>query len=53
MNRTYKRNAMQEYADNHFKAKHALQDVSFLRGVRLRKGAKDFLNDSLWKEEIS
>lgn len=46
------RNAMQEYADSHFKAKHSLKDVSFLRGVRLSKGGKDFLDDSSWKEDF-
>ena len=44
------RNAMQEYADSHFKAKHTLKEVSFSRGVHLRNGAKDFLTDSSWKE---
>ena len=46
------RNAMQEYADSHFRAKKMLKDISFPRTVRLQANANDFLNDSSWKEEF-
>ena len=45
------RNAMQEYADDHFKTKNSLSALSFARTVTLKKGASDFLGDDSWKEE--
>ena len=46
------RNAMQDYADEHFKTKHLLKDLSFSRVVKLKSGAKDFLTDASWKEDF-
>ena len=39
------RNAMQDYADLHFKTKKSLKDIDFSRTVSLRPGASDFLSD--------
>ena len=46
------RNAMQDYADLHFKAKKTLKDIDFSRGVSLKAGAADFLADDSWKEDF-
>ncbi len=46
------RNAMQDYAEEHFKNKKSLKDIDFSRGVRLKDGAKDFLADDLWKDDF-
>ena len=47
------RNAMQDYADEHFKSKNKMKDVDFSRVVTLKAGAKDFLNDPTWKEDFT
>ena len=47
------RNAMQDYADEHFKSKNKMKDIDFSRAVALKKGAKDFLNDPGWKEDFA
>ncbi len=47
------RNAMQDYADEHFKSKNKMKDIDFSRAVTLKAGAKDFLNDSTWKEDFT
>ena len=46
------RNAMQNYADEHFKTKNSLKDLDFSRGVMLKNGAKDFLYDDSLKSEF-
>ena len=46
------RNAMQDYADEHFRSKNKMKDIDFSRSVTLKKGAKDFLNDTSWKEDF-
>ncbi len=46
------RNAMQDYADEHFRSKNKMKDIDFSRAVTLKKGAKDFLNDTSWKEDF-
>ena len=46
------RNAMQDYADLHFKTKKSLKDIDFSRTVSLRPGASDFLSDDSWKEDF-
>ena len=46
------RNAMQDYADEHFKTKKSLKDINFSRTVSLKAGASDFLSDDSWKEEF-
>ena len=46
------RNAMQEYAEVHFKSKHSLKDISFSRTVRLRKDSQDYLKDTSWKDDF-
>ena len=46
------RNAMQDYADEHFKTKKSLKDIDFSRGVSLRAGASDFLSDDSWKDDF-
>ncbi len=46
------RNAMQDYADAHFKTKNCMKDIDFSRGVTLKAGAKDFLTDSSWKDDF-
>lgn len=46
------RNAMQDYADEHFKSKNKMKDIDFSRSVKLKTGAKDFLNDTSWKEDF-
>ena len=47
------RNAMQDYADEHFKSKNKLKDLDFSRTVSLKTGAKDFLTDTSWKEDFT
>ena len=47
------RNAMQDYADEHFKSKNKMKDIDFSRAVTLKAGAKDFLNDPTWKEDFT
>ena len=47
------RNAMQDYADEHFRSKNKMKDIDFSRSVTLKKGAKDFLNDQSWKEDFN
>lgn len=46
------RNAMQNYADEHFKTKNSLKDLDFSRGVMLKAGTKDFLYDDSLKSEF-
>ena len=46
------RNAMQDYADEHFKTKKSLKNIDFSRGVSLRAGASDFLSDDSWKDDF-
>ena len=46
------RNAMQDYADEHFKTKKSLKDIDFSRGVSLRSGASDFISDDSWKDDF-
>jgi hypothetical protein len=46
------RNAMQDYAEEHFKSKKSLKDIDFSRGVTLKAGAGDFLEDDSWKEDF-
>ena len=46
------RNAMQNYADEHFKTKNSLKDLDFSRGVMLKAGAKDFFYDDSLKSEF-
>ena len=46
------RNAMQNYADKHFKTKKSLKDIDFSRTVSLRHGASDFLADDSWKDDF-
>ena len=46
------RNAMQDYADEHFKSKHSMSDIDFSRSVSLKAGSSDFLTDSSWKEDF-
>lgn len=47
------RNAMQDYADEHFKSKNKMKDIDFSRSVKLKAGAKDFLEDISWKEDFT
>ena len=47
------RNAMQDYADKHFKTKKSMKMIDFSRGVTLKSGAKDFLKDDSWKEDFT
>ena len=47
------RNAMQDYADEHFINKKSFASMDFSRTVSLKAGEKDFLNDSSWKEEFN
>ena len=47
------RNAMQDYADVHFKSKNKMKDIDFSRAVTLRPGAGDFLDDPSWKEDFN
>ena len=47
------RNAMQDYADQHFTTKNTFASVDFSRTVSLKAGGKDFLTDSSWKEEFN
>lgn len=46
------RDAMEEYAKMHFRAKHSLSDLKFDTGVRLAKGGKDFLYDESWQDDM-
>jgi hypothetical protein len=46
------RNAMQDYADEHFKTKKSLRNIDFSRTVSLRDGASDFLKDDSWKDDF-
>ena len=47
------RNAMQDYADTHFKSKHSMNDIDYSRSVSLKAGGKDFLDDPSWKEDFT
>ena len=47
------RNAMQDYADAHFKSKHTLKDLDFSRTVKLKTEAEDFLTDTSWKDDFT
>ena len=47
------RNAMQDYADEHFKTKNKMKDIDFSRTVTLKAGAQDFLSDDSWKEDFT
>ena len=47
------RNAMQDYADEHFKTKKSLKDIDFSRTVSIKPGATDFLSDDSWKEDFT
>lgn len=47
------RNAMQDYADEHFKTKNSMKIIDFSRTVTLKTGAKDFLTDDTWKEDFT
>lgn len=47
------RNAMQDYADENFKTKNSMKNIDFSRSVKLKSGAKDFLNDEEWKEDFT
>ncbi|MBO7582599.1 MAG: hypothetical protein J6T20_02270 [Treponema sp.] len=33
-------------------AKNKMKDIDFTRTVKLKDGAKDFLEDSSWKEDL-
>lgn len=44
------RNAMQEYANVHFKTKNSMKAIDFSRTVSLKAGASDFLTDLSWKD---
>ena len=46
------RNAMQDYADKHFKTKNNMKAIDFSRTISLRTGESDFLTDTSWKEEF-
>lgn len=46
------RNAMQDYADKHFKTKNNMKAIDFSRTISLRTGDSDFLTDTSWKEEF-
>lgn len=46
------RNAMQEYADEHFKTKNSMKTIDFSRTVSLKAGASDFLTDTSWKDDF-
>lgn len=46
------RNAMQEYADEHFKTKNSMKAVDFSRTVSLKARASDFLSDPSWKDDF-
>lgn len=46
------RNAMQDYADKHFKTKNNMKAIDFSRTISLRTGESDFLTDISWKEEF-
>ena len=46
------RNAMQDYADEHFKTKKSLKDIDFSKTVSLKPGASDFLYDNSWKDDF-
>lgn len=47
------RNAMQDYADEHFKTKNIMKDIDFSRTVTLKAGTQDFLSDDSWKEDFT
>ena len=47
------RNAMQDYADQHFKSKNSMAAIDFSRTVSLKAGAADFLTDNSWKDEFT
>ncbi len=47
------RNAMQDYADQHFKTKNSMSAIDFSRTVSLKAGAADFLTDSSWKDDFT
>jgi len=46
------RNAMQEYAEEHFKTKKSMKDIDFSRTVSLKAGESDFLTDMSWKDDF-
>ncbi len=45
-------NALQAYADTHFKTKNSMEAIDFSRSVTLKAGATDFLTDSSWKDDF-
>lgn len=45
------RDAMEEYSKNNFHKKQKLSSLNFSIGVRLRAGAKDYLNDD-WRGDM-
>ena len=46
-------NALQDYADRHFKTKNSMKSIDFSRSVTLKAGATDFLTDSSWKADFT
>ena len=46
------RNAMQEYADEHFKTKNSMKAIDFSRTVSLKAGSSDFLTNTSWKDDF-
>ena len=46
------RDAMEEYAQNHFYKKHSISELNFDNGVLLKKGAKDFIEEDSWRSDI-
>ncbi len=47
------RNAMQDYANEHFKTKNKMKSIDFSRTVSLKADAVDFLTDNSWKEDFT
>ncbi len=45
-------NALQAYADTHFKTKNSMEAIDFSRSVTLKAGATDFLTDYSWKSTL-
>ena len=45
-------NAMQEYADKHFKVKNNMKFIDFSRTVLLKSCTTDFLTDDSWKDDL-
>lgn len=38
--------------DKYFKSKNKMEDSNFSRSVKLKPGAKDFLEDTSWKDDF-